>query len=72
MASYQVTSVSADEVPDAAGNLVDSYDVTFTVGGSSTPFTVVVPRAGDPVAAAQSAIEAIVAQVDGILGLGGA
>lgn len=69
MAGFTVTSVSADEVPNAAGDLTDVYDVTFTIDGAAGPFTVQVPQSGDPVAAAKAAIDQQVATVGGILAL---
>jgi hypothetical protein len=69
MAGYTVTSVTADQVPDASDNLIDVYDVTFTIEGASGPFTVQVPRDPDPVTAAENAIGAVVSQVSGILAL---
>ena len=70
MAGFTVTSVSADEVPDSSGNLVDAFDVTFTVDGGAGSFTIQVPQSGDPVAAAETAIGAVVSKVAGILALG--
>jgi hypothetical protein len=64
-----VTNVSQDQVQDSAGNLIDVYDVTFTIPNTSGSFTVQVPVAGDPVAAAKAAIAAITDQVSGIQGL---
>lgn len=65
----QVTNVAQDQIQDTSGNLVDVYDITFTVPGSTGTFTVQVPTAGDPVAAAQEAIGAVEQQVAGILAL---
>lgn len=64
-----VTLVTEDQQQDAGGNLTDVYVITFTVGATAAPFTVIVPQSGDPVAAAQAAIAAKTAQVDGIYGL---
>jgi hypothetical protein len=69
MAGFTVTSVTADQVPDATDNLIDVYDVTFTLDTRPGSFTVQVPTDGDPVAAAQAAIDAVVSQVSGIYGL---
>lgn len=66
---FTVTSVTADQVPDASENLIDVYDVTFTLAGKPGTFTVQVPTSGDPVAAAEAAISAEVANVSGIYGL---
>ena len=66
MAGFTVTSVTADQVPDASDNLIDVYDVTFTLDSRPGSFTVQVPTSGDPVAAADAAIQAVVSQVGGI------
>ncbi len=50
-----VTNVAQDQIQDAAGNLVEVYDITFTVGAGGQQFTVQVPTAGDAVAAAWAA-----------------
>ena len=68
-AGFTVTSVTADQVPDASDNLIDVYDVTFTLTDKPGTFTVQVPTSGDPVAAADAAISAVVGQVGGIYGL---
>lgn len=67
--SYQVTSVQEDQIPDSTGNEVDVYDVTFTIPGAAGNFLVQIPQSGDAVAAAQAAITAKVAEVEGILAL---
>ena len=69
MAGFTVTSVTADQIPDASDNLIDVYDVTFTLDAKPGSFTIQVPTSGDPVAAAEAAISATVAQVGGIYGL---
>lgn len=69
MAGYTVTSVTADQVPDAADNLVSVYDVAFTLDSRPGSFTVQVPTDPDPVAAADAAIQAVVDQVAGIYAL---
>jgi hypothetical protein len=69
MAGFTVTSVTADQVPDQADNLIDVYAVTFTLDGKPGTFSIQVPTAGDPVAAASAAISAMLAQVDGIYAL---
>lgn len=69
MANFTVTSVTADQIPDASDNLIDVYDVAFTLEGKPGSFTVQVPTSGDPVAAAEAAISAVVSQVGGIYGL---
>jgi hypothetical protein len=64
-----VTTVQEDQQPDAIGNLVDVYVVTFTIPGHAGVFTVTVPQAGDAVAAANQAVAAKTAEVEGIYGL---
>lgn len=64
-----VTNVSQDQVQDSAGNLVDVYDITFTVTGHPGTFTVQVPASGDPVQAARDAIDAQTSTVSSIYGL---
>lgn len=64
-----VTNVAQDQIQDSSGNLVDVYDVTFTIPNTSGSFTVQVPTTGDPVAAAKSAIAGVTSQVEGIQGL---
>lgn len=69
MATYTVTTVTEDQVPDATGNLVDVFDITFTLSDRPGTFTVQVAQAGDPVPEAQAAIEAKVGNVEGIYSL---
>lgn len=64
-----VTSVNQDQQPDAVGNLVEVYDITFTIPGHDGSFSVTIPRAGDPVAAAKQAIDDLTAQVESIYSL---
>lgn len=64
-----VTQVNEDQQDDGTGNLVDVYEVTFTIPGQNGSFNTTVPRSGDPVAAAKASIDAITAQVEGILAL---
>lgn len=71
MATYTVTSVTEDQVPDAAGNLTDVFDITFTLSDRPGSFTVQVAQAGDPVTEARDAIDAKVGEVEGIYGLVG-
>lgn len=69
MAGFTVTSVTADQVPDSADNLIDVYDVTFTLDNKPGSFSVQVPRDTDPVNSAATEIEAVVAQVAAIYAL---
>ena len=64
-----VTSVTESQRVDPAGNLEDVYEITFTIEGNPGSFTVVVPKAGDAVAAARAAIDATEQQVLGIRAL---
>ena len=54
---------------DPGGQLVDVYEIVFTIPNQPGSFTVTVPKAGDPVAAARAAIEEATAEVGGIYGL---
>lgn len=69
MATYTVTSVTEDQTQDATGNLVDVFDISFTLSDRPGSFTVQVPQAGDVVTAAQDAIVAKVGAVEGIYSL---
>jgi hypothetical protein len=64
-----VVSVTESQTVDPAGNLTDVYEVTFTIEGRPGSFTVTVPQAGDPIAAARQAIADVEGQVGGIYGL---
>lgn len=64
-----VVSVTEDQVQDAAGNLSDVFVITFTAGPNNARYTVTVPQAGDPIAAASQAIAEKTAEVNGIYGL---
>lgn len=67
--AYTVTAVTEDQVPDTAGNLTDVFDITFTLSDRPGSFTVQVAQAGDPVTEAKTALDAKVAEVEGIYGL---
>lgn len=70
MAGYNVTLVSSDQVENANQDLVNVYDITFTIGSQPGTFTVQVQQnEPDVVAAAASAIQTVVDQVNGIYGL---
>lgn len=69
MAVYTVTSVTEDQTQDAAGNLIDVFDITFTLSDKPGQFTVQVSQSGTPVPDAQAAIDAKVAAVEGIYAL---
>jgi hypothetical protein len=69
MAGFTVISVTADQVQDASENLVDVYDVTYSLDNKPGTFTIQIPTSGDPVAAASAAIDAQQAAVLGIYAL---
>lgn len=64
-----VTSVTASQTIDAAGNLTDTYAITYTIPGRPGSFTIEVPQTGDAVAAAKASIDAQTAEVNSIYGL---
>lgn len=65
-----VVSVTESQVVDAAGNLSDVYEITYTIEGQPGTFTLEVPKQGDPVAAAQAAIDRLKGEVAGIRAIG--
>jgi hypothetical protein len=67
-AAYQVTNVTEDQIPDpsGSGDLIDVFDITFTIPGSPGSFLVQVPESGTPVTAAYDAITAKVASISAI------
>jgi hypothetical protein len=70
MAGYTVTNVSSDQVENDQGNLINVYDITFTVDGHSGTFAVQVDQAvPDVVAAAAAALQAETDQINSIYGL---
>ena len=69
---YNSTSsltLNGGSIQDAAGNLTDVFDITFTAGPNNARYTVEVPQAGDPIAAASAAIAAKTAEINGIYGI---
>jgi hypothetical protein len=64
-----VVSVTESQSVDAAGQLTDVYEITVTLANRPGSFTVTVPKAGDPVAAARAAIAELEGEVGGIYGL---
>jgi hypothetical protein len=64
-----VVAVTESQSVDASGQLTDVYEITVTLENRPGSFTVTVPKAGDPVAAARAAIDALEGQVGGIYGL---
>ena len=73
MAGYTVTNVASDQVEDANQDLVNAYDITFTLDNQPGTFTVqVLQKEQDVVAAAAAKIQAVVDEVAGIYGLTGA
>jgi hypothetical protein len=71
-ASYEVTSVNEEQIPDpsGSGDLIDVFDITFTIPNRPGTFTVQVPESGAPVTAAYDAISTKVAEVQAIYGGG--
>ncbi|HJR01520.1 MAG TPA: hypothetical protein VKA83_07815 [Methylomirabilota bacterium] len=65
-AAYEVLNVSEDQVQDDSGNLVDVFDITFSITGHSGTFTAQVPQTGDPVAEAFAQITAKLGTVNAI------
>ena len=64
-----VTSVTESQTVDPSGQLTDVYEITVTLADRPGSFTVTVPKAGDPVAAAREAIAQLEGEVVGIYGL---
>ena len=62
-------AVTESQQVDLAGTLTDVYEITFTIQERLGSFNITVPKAGDPVAAAEAAISAEVSQVNAIYGL---
>lgn len=65
-----VLSVTEGQQVDPAGTVSDVYEITFTLSGHPGSFTVIVPKTGDAVAAANAAIQEVAAEVGGIYGIG--
>lgn len=64
-----VTSVTASQTISPAGELIDTYSITYTIPNRPGSFTVEVPQTGDAVAAAKADIDAQTAAVNAIYGL---
>jgi hypothetical protein len=64
-----VVAVTESQSVDASGQLTDVYEITVTLENRPGSFTVTVPKAGDPVAAARAAIAELEGEVVGIYGL---
>jgi hypothetical protein len=64
-----VVAVTESQSVDASGQLTDVYEITVTLENRPGSFTVTVPKAGDPVAAARAAIAELEGEVGGIYGL---
>jgi len=69
-ATYEVTSVTEDQIPDpsGSGDLIDVFDITFTIPGRGGTFTIQIPESGQPVTAAYDEISQRVAQIEAIYG----
>jgi hypothetical protein len=64
-----VVAVTESQTVDAGGQLTDVYEITVTLANRPGSFTVTVPKAGDPVAAARAAIAELEGEVTGIYGI---
>ena len=69
MATFTVTSVTEDQIQNAAGDLQDAFDIVFTISDRPGTFTVQVLQAGDVVTAAHDAIETKFGAVEAIYAL---
>lgn len=67
--AYQVLSVNESQTIDAAGDITDVFEIIVSIDGRPGSFTETVPKAGDPVAAAKQALDALDAQIAAIYGL---
>lgn len=69
-AAYEVTNVTEDQIPDPSGSgeLIDVFDITFTIPGRPGSFTEQIPEGGQPVSAAFEAISAKVSEIQAIYG----
>lgn len=65
-----VISVTENQDIDPAGDLVNVFELRYTLAGRPGVFTLTVPRSGDAVVAAQAEIAALEATVTGIYNLG--
>jgi hypothetical protein len=67
-ATYEVQNVTEDQIPDpsGSGDLIDVFDITYTIPNRSGQFTIQIPQSGDPVTAAYDGITAAVAEVNAI------
>jgi hypothetical protein len=69
--AYTVTRVEDVQDEDAAGELVNLYQITFTLSDKPGQWVVQIPKTGNPVADAAAAIQKIVDEVSAIYGLTG-
>jgi hypothetical protein len=67
--SYTVLSVNQSQNIDAAGDITDVFEITFSIDGRTGSFTDSVPTSGDPVASAKQALDDLEAQIEAIYGL---
>lgn len=65
-----VLSVTDAQTTDAAGNLVNVYEITYEIPDRAGSFTFTVPRQPDPVAAAEAEIARLTAEVNGLYAIG--
>jgi hypothetical protein len=64
-----VVAITESQEVDAAGQLTNVFEITYTIPERPGTFTFQVPRAGDAVAAARAEIDQLTAQVNAIYGL---
>lgn len=62
-------SVSESQIVDAGQQLVDVYEIVYTLPDRPGSFTLEVPKSGDAVANARAAIAELESEVSGIYGL---
>lgn len=65
-----VLSVTDSQETDAAGELVNVFEIVYQIPDRPGSFTFTVPRQPDPVAAAEAEIAKLTSAVGSIYGLG--
>lgn len=64
-----VIAVAESQTLDAAGQLLDVYELTYSLPGRPGTFTVNVSKSGDALAAAEKAINDLTITVNGLYGI---
>jgi hypothetical protein len=64
-----VVAITESQEIDAAGQLTNVFEITYTIPERPGTFTLTVPRSGDAVAAARAAIDELVSEVNAIYAL---